>query len=108
MSPIPVPTPTETLEQRVQRLLERWRAEIAHVSSSTQITGHPAYQELISLGTPVLPILFRDLEQTRDGHLAKALAAITGARPVAPEDRGRVGKVADTWLAWAREQGYRW
>jgi hypothetical protein len=78
------------------------------LSSSTLLTSHPAYQELIALGGPALPFLFRDLEQTGDGHLSKALAAITGARPVPPEDRGQVRKVADAWLRWARENGYSW
>lgn len=108
MSSIPIPATTEALEQRVRELLERWRAEVAHLSSSTQITGHPAYQELIALGAPVLPILFRDLEQSRDGHLSKALTLITGARPVPPEARGRIDQIAACWLVWAREQGYQW
>ncbi len=99
---------TPAVEQRVVRLLARWREETAYLSSGTRITGHPAYQELIALGAPALPFLFRDLEQTGDGHLSKALAAITGAHPVPPEDRGQVRKVADAWLRWARENGQRW
>jgi len=71
------------------------------------MTAHPAYQELIALGPAALPFLFRDLEQTGDGHLSKALAAITGAHPVPTEQRGQVRKVAETWLSWARENGYR-
>lgn len=104
----PVPAAVETLEQQVARALARWRAETAYISSSTQITGHPAYLELIALGTAALPYLFRDLEQTADGHLSKALAAITGAHPVPAEDRGRVDKVAEAWLRWARENGHQW
>ena len=108
MTPTPVTPAAESVEQRVVRLLARWREETAYLSSSTQLTGHPAYQELIALGTPALPFLFRDLEQTRDGHLAKALAALTGARPVPAEDRGQVRKVADAWLHWAKDNGYSW
>jgi hypothetical protein len=96
------------VEQRVIRLLGRWRQETAYLSSSTQITGHPAYQELIAIGPPALPFLFRDLEQTGDGHLSKALASITGAHPVPAEERGQVWKVAEAWLRWARENGYGW
>jgi len=108
MSPAPITPTREGLEQRVQSLLHNWRAETAHLSSSTRITAHPAYQELIALGSPALPALFRDLEQTHDGHLAKALTAITGAHPVSPEDRGQIRRIAETWLHWAREQGLRW
>ena len=99
-------TPTvEDVELRVVRLLASWRAETAHLSSSTRAAEHPAYQELIALGPPALPFLFRDLEQTGDGHLSRALGAITGASPVPPEDRGNVRRVADAWLRWARESG---
>jgi hypothetical protein len=108
MTPIPTTTTAESVEQRVARLLARWRQETAYLSSSTQITGHAAYQELISLGSAALPYLFRDLEQTGDGHLSKALAAITGASPVKADERGQVRKVADAWLLWARENGCQW
>ncbi len=106
MSPIPATPAAESVGQRVAALLARWRDETAYVSSSSDLTGHPAYQDLIALGPPALPFLFRDLEQTRDGHLSRALAAITAARPVPAEDRGQVRKVADAWLRWARENGY--
>src|ERR1700720_491092 len=80
MSTVPAKAP-ESIQQRVVRLLARWREETAYLSSSTAITGHPAYQELIAIGTAALPFLFRDLEQTGDGHLSKALTAITGGSP---------------------------
>ncbi len=102
------PQQKETLEQRVTRLLNQWRDETAYISSSTQINSHPAYQEIIALGPAVLPLLFRDLEQTYDGHLSKALATITKAHPVPEEDRGKIRKVAEAWLRWAKENGYQW
>jgi hypothetical protein len=113
MSAIPVQStpatkPEESLEQRVQRLLATWREVVAVISSSTVRASHPAYRELIALGPAVLPYLFRDLEQTRDGHLSQALAEITGARPIPPEERGKVRAIADRWLNWARENDYRW
>jgi hypothetical protein len=89
-------------------LVDRWRAETAYLSSSTRITGHPAYQELISLGQPALPFLFRDLERTEDGHLALALSTITGVHPVKAEERGQIRKIAAAWLNWAREQHLQW
>jgi hypothetical protein len=108
VAPIPATPPAESLEQCVARLLRTWREQTAFLSSSTRLTGHPAYQELIALGPAALPFLFRDLEQTGDGHLSKALAAITGAHPVPDEDRGHVHRVAGAWLRWARETGHRW
>jgi hypothetical protein len=107
MSTVPAKAP-ETVEQRVVRLLARWREETAYLSSSTAIIGHAAYQELIAIGRPALPFLFRDLEQTADGHLSNALTAITGAHPIPAEQRGQIRKIAETWLQWARENGYQW
>jgi len=107
MSTVPINT-AESIEQHVLRLLGRWREETAYVSSTTVISGHPAYCELIALGPVALPFLFRDLEQTGDGHLSKVLTAITGARPIPAEERGQVRKIAETWLRWARENGYQW
>src|SRR5262249_40100994 len=96
---------TEATEQRLAALLRRWRAQPAYLSSSTQITGHAAYQEIISLGKAALPALFRDLEQTQDGHLSRALSALTGAHPIPPEERGQIREIAATWLRWAKENG---
>lgn len=107
MNPASVNT-AESIEPHVTRLLSRWRDETAYLSSSTAITEHPAYLELIGLGSAVLPFLFRDLEQTADGHLSKALTALTGAQPIPAEARGQIRKIAETWLSWARENGYQW
>ena len=108
MASIPATQSTETVELCVARLLGIWREQTAYLSSSTRITGHPAYQELIALGPAALPSLFHDIERTEDGHLSKALTAITGAHPVSDEDRGNVRKVAEAWLRWAVENGQRW
>ena len=99
-------TQVSTLEATVARLLAHWRAETAFVSSSTQRNEHPDYLQLIALGEPALPFLFRDLESTRDGHLSKALTAIAGAHPVPPEARGKIDAIAEAWLRWARANGW--
>src|SRR5437588_8689216 len=108
MTPDPATPTAESVEQQVVHLLERWRDETAYLSDSTQILGHPAYQELIALGPAALPFLFRDLEQTKDGHLYKALTAITGTQPVPDDVCGQMRKIAEIWLRWAADNGYRW
>jgi hypothetical protein len=107
MASVPATPAAETTEQSVVRLLATWREQTAHLSSSTQLTGHPAYQELIALGPAALPFLFRDLERSGDGHLSKVLTTLAGAHPVPAEDRGKIRKVADAWLRWARENGFQ-
>jgi hypothetical protein len=96
----------ETVEQHVRRLLASWREQTGFLSSSTARVTNPAYRELIALGAAALPFLFDDMAQTFDGHLSSALVAITGAQPVPLEQGGKIPKVAERWLAWAREHGY--
>ncbi len=100
--PVQHAPPVETMEQQVQHLLAIWRKETAVISSTTELVAHPAYRKVIALGPSALPFLFRDLEQTHDGHLSGALAAITGAQPVSPGEGGKIRLVADHWLNWAR------
>jgi len=98
--------PTETVDQKVARLLKQWNEETAYLSSTTRIEAHPAYQEIIALGHSALPALFRELEKTRNGHLDGALLAITGVQPVPPEFAGRMRTIADIWVTWAKDNGY--
>ena len=109
MASVPVPAtvlpPLESLEDRFQRLAARWRSETAHYSSSTRMAEHPAYQEIIALGLPVVPLLLADLARQPD-HWFAALKQITGANPIDPADRGRIDRMTAAWLAWGRANGY--
>jgi hypothetical protein len=92
MTTVPVkPTgatdPVETTEEEFRRLASLWRAEAAYVSSSSDLIAHPAFREIVGMGTPVIPLLLRELEN-RTGHWHRALRQITGADPVPPADRG--------------------
>ena len=71
------------------------------------MAAHPAYQEIISLGPDVVPLLLRELAREPD-HWFTALKAITGTNPVDPADRGCIDKMAGAWLTWAKEAGYTW
>src|SRR5947209_16333291 len=92
---------------RFAELAETWRRETAPISSTTELAMHPAYQQIIGMGPAAVPLILRELED-RPGHWFWALKAITGADPVAPEDRGRVRRMARAWLDWAKAQGYVW
>jgi hypothetical protein len=99
--------PVETLEEKFQRLATTWRAETAHQSSSSDLILHHAFQEIVRMGPPVIPLLLRELEK-RTGHWHRALRQVTGADPVPAADRGNIEKAAEAWLRWGKEQGYRW
>ena len=69
------------------------------------MSQHPAYQEIISMGTKIVPLLLSELKKNPLYWLA-ALSAITGENPVKPEQRGRVKQMASAWMEWGRNQGY--
>jgi hypothetical protein len=99
--------PNETVQERFRRLEAAWMAEAGFSSSSSELRGHPAFQEIIALGEAVVPLMLRDLEE-RPRLWVWALPRITGADPVPPSDRGNIAKMSDAWLGWARAKGYRW
>jgi hypothetical protein len=88
-------------------MAEEWKAETRTLSSITEMAIHPAYQRIIGMGPSALPYLLRRLESDPEQWFW-ALRAITGADPVKPEHRGRIGKMSGDWLDWARENGFSW
>jgi hypothetical protein len=93
-------------EQRFHDLVSLWKRERGPHSSSARLAEHPAYQQILSMGPEVVPLLLRELEHEPD-HWFRALHHLTGANPVPPESRGKVREMAAAWLRWGREQRYQ-
>ena len=98
---------TETVEDHFRRLAAAWHKAVAHHSSTTVRNNHPAYQEIISMGTEVVPLLLRDMEENHT-HWFYALRQITGADPIPQSAAGNISKMAEAWLHWAKDNGYQW
>jgi hypothetical protein len=98
---------TSGLEETFLALAEQWQRETGIVSLVQKMVMHPAYQRIIDMGQPVVPLILRELEREPD-HWFWALEAITGTNPVLPEQGGRLEQMAAAWLGWGRENGYRW
>ena len=96
------PTPAQEV---FERLADEWEQDRPRGADIEQMTNHPAYQGIIALGEPAVPWILQRLAEKPD-HWFVALNAITGARPVPPESRGRVNEMTQAWLNWGREQGY--
>ena len=96
---------TTSVQENFERLADEWEENRPRGADIEQITNHPAYQGIIALGEPAVPWILRRLAEKPD-HWFVALNAITGARPVPPESRGRVKEMTQAWLNWGREQGY--
>src|SRR5713226_5316505 len=104
----PIPeTPAETVEERFRRLAAAWHRDTDYLSSMSEADSHPAYQEIIRLGPEVVPLLLRDLEDNHT-HWFGALQAITGANPLSASTPGNIPKMVESWLHWAKDNGYRW
>lgn len=99
------PLPTPKLEESFARLVYQWKKETRGVSSSTSIALHPAYQQIIAMGEPCIPLLLRELSRG-SGRWFWALESITGENPVPPEFQGKTKYMVRFWLDWGKEKGY--
>lgn len=95
------------LEEDFLNLAKQWRQETGMMSLVAKMAMHPAYQRIIGMGQPVVPLILRELEREPD-HWFWALQSITGANPVKPEQRGRLMQMAEAWVQWGKDCGYRW
>lgn len=99
--------PATAAAERFEMLARKWREECAHLSAVREMVLHPAYQQIIGMGKDAIPFLLRELERQPD-HWFWALWAITQENPVRPEHQGRVRKMAQDWLEWAKQEGIQW
>ena len=88
-----------------ESLADEWERDRPRGVDIAQMTRHPAYQRIIAMGEPAVPWLLNRLA-TKPDHWFVALSAITGAKPVPLESRGRVKEMARAWLDWGNQQGY--
>ena len=95
------------LETTFHSLVEQWKNETRGISSTEQMSVHPAYQQIIGMGRDVIPLLLRELENN-SGRWFWALKSISREEPVTPEQRGKTKEMIAAWLNWGREKGYKW
>jgi hypothetical protein len=94
----------QAMERRFRSLAEQWKRETAYLSNVAKKAMHPAYQGIIGLGEPAVPLILEELQQD-PADWFWALAAITGENPVRESSAGNIEEMADAWLRWGREQG---
>lgn len=95
----------EDIEGEFVSLTMTWKTERQATSSTTAIVMHPAYQRIIGMGKPALPMILRELSKELD-HWFWALKAISGEDPVPVEHQGKMKQMAKDWLQWGREKGH--
>jgi hypothetical protein len=99
----PTPPRVPPVEERFAALAEGWRRETLIESSPTRMALHKAYQQIIGLGPPAVPLILRELER-EPTYWFWALTSITGEDPAAGEDT--LQGATERWLEWGRQHGF--
>ena len=91
---------TEALRPRFSELAEIWNNDTRFSSSSTEIIEHWAYQEVISMGVAVVPLLLEAV--ATNWHWVAALAAVTGENP--GKGLGYPHLIKPAWVRWGEQR----
>jgi hypothetical protein len=93
---------------RLRRLAAQWQRETGAWSNPHQRVAHRAYRDIVAMGWTVVPFLLEELSASEDPDAWNpALREITGERiSLAPEEGGRLDRVAAAWLTLARSRGW--
>jgi hypothetical protein len=86
-------------------LARRWERETRNLSAVGAITSHPAYQQIIAMGAPAVPLILKRM-QGRPAFWFDALRRITGQNPIKPSMRGNVQRMTEAWLQWGTKRGH--
>jgi hypothetical protein len=54
------------IEEQFRRQADAWKAGRGPSSIVADLIAHPAYQQIIAMGRPVVPLILRELEQQPD------------------------------------------
>lgn len=102
-----VPVTTSAIKEEFNSLVAEWRATRGHHSRLDRLVLNKAYQAIIGLGPPAIPLLLKEMEQ-RPSHWDWALKAIAHADPVPREAWGDLDKIAAAWVRWGKDRGFEW
>jgi len=95
-----------TPEQRFKKLAKAWKSETELVSKVTKKVLHPAYQRIIGMGAPAIPLILKDLAENGPNDWFWALTAITDENPITEAIAGNMAAMTEAWLQWGRNAGY--
>lgn len=89
-------------------LASEWKKQRGTMSSVNDMVALPAYQSIIAMGEPAVPLLIAQLKSEGDDPdlWFWALALITNENPIEHKDQGNFSKMAKSWINWAIEEGH--
>ena len=91
---------------RFSKLLNEWQLAASSSSFMEDYVMHPAFQQIVGMGPPAIPLILRELDQRP--LLMWALGAITGEHPIPQDAHGDFRAMTEAWYNWAREAGLKW
>ncbi len=92
------------IRNRCRHLFDVWDKDAFLYSFPYQIYNHWAYEELVSLGEPVIPYMLGEL-QRGNPDIVRALRTISGESLV--QGLGlTTEEIMERWLAWGEAKGY--
>lgn len=98
---------TAAIEPAFHSLVAEWRATRGQHSRLDKLVLNSAYQRIIGLGKPAIPLLIKEMAE-RPSHWDWALKAITGEDPVPKDAWGDLAKIASAWVRWGKDNGLQW
>ncbi len=101
----PVSRSDANILEKFNNLKLSWQKDTGHAGFVAEIALHPAYQEIIGMGKPVIPMILNELRK-EPHHWFWALSSISGDNPIRPEQRGIMREMINAWLEWGKEKGY--
>jgi hypothetical protein len=100
--PAEVSQPEREFQQRFRALADEWRRETIVDSSIQRRAMHRAYQHIIGMGRPAVPLILAELRREPD-YWFWALTAITSEDPARNEST--LAGARARWLEWADQRG---
>lgn len=91
----------DAIEDRFTKLAAVWEEQSTYLSSMEKQCMLAPYQEIMTMGWPVVPLILKRMEQEPDWWFW-ALRFITSVNPVPESAEGDLTKMTDAWLQWGR------
>jgi hypothetical protein len=95
---------TGQLERDFRRLADAWRQNTQFSSSIADIVLDSSYQQIIGMGSAVVPLILKDLKNATD-HWYWALGSITKENPAQDAPDGDIAAICQAWLDWGKRRG---
>lgn len=99
---------SKEVQDQFKKLALIWQEETDFYSLIADRIEHPAFQKIVALGSPAVPLLLKELEQNPDFWFL-ALQKITGENPI-PNSANNctMDELSEAWFNWARENDVQW